>query len=331
MLFVSVLIVGIIVVYGLGKTMHNFDDILKKYILTFSKLVRDGVIDIDHGLNQKFDFWIARLEQVIPELNGVVPPFRQSLCSITLVKEGNGIKNIGECSFAIQDRTLFVVPNREVHSSVYHSTECTGYVLFFNIDFFHGTPVPQQCISGRKIFKQLSRPYLYLDAAGSELLSSLFECILDSGDMNRGEWLEVAALKIFEIALSCDRFFTRASLIVDNDSHHTVLEKFSHLLDIHFRTNREVQFFAASLNIHPNHLNFLLKKHCGKNAKQYINNKIVSESKYLLSNSGFMVKEIAYFLGFDDANNFSTFFQKVTGLSPSAYRNSVRRSSMEQN
>jgi AraC-like DNA-binding protein len=209
-----------------------------------------------------------------------------------------------------------------ISSTVYESLKCSGYLLLFDIDFFLKTELPQHCIANRKIFQSSSQPYLNLDDTQASALSQIFEKMLNEQKFNEIERREMMAVNILELLMFCDRLFARANLTGNNRVHHPVVEKFTKLLEFNYTSMRSVRQYAQLLNLHPNHLNFLLKKHNGLNAKQIINNRIITESKYLLSNSSFIIKEVASQLGFDDPNNFSTFFHKCTGDSPVAFRTS---------
>ena len=294
--------------------------IFKKYNQAFKRFTADGIIDIDKRVKHKFDFLIHRLQDVIPCVNGYVPPFRQNPYCIVLIKDGSGEKNIGQFSFPIKKNTLFVIPTRVISSSLYHSLKCSGYILLFDINFFLKTELPQHCIVNRKIFKSTTQPYLHLDDSQANALSGIFEKMLNEQQSDAAEKLEMMAVKILELLMFSDRLFSNANLTGNKTIHHPVVDKFTNLLEFNYTSKRSVWQYAEMLNLHPNHLNFLLKKHNGLNAKQIINNKIITESKYLLSNSSFIIKEVASQLGFDDPNNFSTFFHKCTGDSPIAYR-----------
>jgi AraC family transcriptional activator of pobA len=123
-----------------------------------------------------------------------------------------------------------------------------------------------------------------------------------------------------------DRLFTKAELISKEILYHPLIEQFNQLVEINFKHERSVKFYADALAVHPNHINYLLKKHCDLNAKESINKRVILEAKYLLSNPRLSIKNIALYLGFSDANNFSTFFHKCAHASPLAYRNSILKS-----
>ncbi len=79
--------------------------------------------------------------------------------------------------------------------------------------------------------------------------------------------------------------------------------------------------FAATLGIHINHLNKVLKETTGKSTTDIVNGRIVEEAKILLKQTQWNVSQIAYALGFDEVAHFSNFFKKQTELSPMKFRN----------
>jgi AraC family transcriptional activator of pobA len=294
--------------------------ILNMYKRVFTEFHHEPVIDIDKIIKHKFDLSVYRLAEVVSALRGTVPPIKQNCYSIVLVKEGCGEKRIGKFAFPIKENTLYIVPAREVHSSNFESGKCSGYVLFFDIDFFLKTDLPKQCIVNRKVFNEYFQPYLYLEQAQTKGLTEIFENLLQIDDNNDVEIHEMMAIKVLELLIMCDRIFLKTQVAEKTVTYNPVIGKFSRLLEAQHCEIRNVSQYAALLNVHPNYLNYLLKKHTGLSAKQLINNKIISESKYLLSNSALIIKEISSRMGFDDPNNFSSFFQKCTGKSPVLYR-----------
>ena len=80
-----------------------------------------------------------------------------------------------------------------------------------------------------------------------------------------------------------------------------------------------VSQYAEALHITPDYLNASLKSLTGTGAKEHIQNRILIAAKRLLKFSDLNTKEIAYELGFSEPANFSIFFKKHTGISPSKF------------
>jgi AraC family transcriptional regulator, transcriptional activator of pobA len=305
-------------------TDKNDDTIvLEKYRQVYRKYLNDKIIDMDKRMKHPFDFQIYPLETAIPYVNYMVPPSRQTPYWIVLVKKGSGEKSIGSFTFPVKEQTLFIVPKRILHSSNYWSVDVSGYVLLFNIDFFLNNAFPKHLISNKKVLKNSIRPYLYLDAPQTKLLSDMFETILNEHSGDEREKKEMIAIKILEVLINCDRLFSRAEQIGNESYYHPMVERFNSLLEANFTKERMVALYAAALDIHPNNLNFLIREHTGISAKQTINNRIITEAKYLLAHSDLNIKGISNQLGFEESHNFSTFFKKNAGISPLAYRASL--------
>jgi len=79
--------------------------------------------------------------------------------------------------------------------------------------------------------------------------------------------------------------------------------------------------FADQLAVHVNHLNAVIQEVTGKSTRQMIADRVLNESKALLYYSDWSVADIAYSLGFEYPNHFTTFFRKNTGLTPMSLRN----------
>lgn len=83
-------------------------------------------------------------------------------------------------------------------------------------------------------------------------------------------------------------------------------------------------FYADLLNVHPNHLNAVVKGISGKTALQLIHNHLIHIAKSYLTQTNLSIKEIAYQLQFDAPNNFNNFFKKHTQITPGTYRKNAR-------
>lgn len=78
------------------------------------------------------------------------------------------------------------------------------------------------------------------------------------------------------------------------------------------------------LSVSEGHLAKLVKSETGKTAYAYIIDLIIKEAKDLIAHTPLTYSEIAYQLNFSDTSNFSKYFKRETGSSPSVYRNSLK-------
>jgi len=97
-------------------------------------------------------------------------------------------------------------------------------------------------------------------------------------------------------------------------------EAFLQLLKRH-PNRREVSFFANELCITPKYLSIIAKESTGNTAKEMISNYAVAELKLRLKSDSTPLKEIADQLEYPGEAFLCRFFKKLTGITPSRYRN----------
>ena len=95
---------------------------------------------------------------------------------------------------------------------------------------------------------------------------------------------------------------------------------FKSLLEIHFNTSRNADFYAKKLNITYKHLNTICKDLVTITTKQFIDAFVILEAKRLLINSEIKSTELAYSLGFEEPTNFVKYFKKHTGFTPNSFK-----------
>ena len=110
---------------------------------------------------------------------------------------------------------------------------------------------------------------------------------------------------------------------VTRDLRHKkeVYEIFLHLLYRHFRTERQIRFYADKLNVSSPYLSRLIKEISGTTVNDHITSLLYKEICNLLKQSDMTMREIADYLHFCDQSAMSNFFKLRSGMSPLAYRN----------
>jgi AraC-like DNA-binding protein len=89
--------------------------------------------------------------------------------------------------------------------------------------------------------------------------------------------------------------------------------------------NIKISEIADAFGYSPKYLSHLFSEIRGISLKQFITSQKMETACYYLTDSDKTVSEIAVELGFSDVHNFSKAFKKVTGLSPSSYRNTYAK------
>jgi AraC-like DNA-binding protein len=105
-----------------------------------------------------------------------------------------------------------------------------------------------------------------------------------------------------------------------------------HLLDIiHGRVAKmfEIRDIAALMHIHPTHLTNTVKLATGEHPCMFYERKLVALSKNMLEENKMSINAIASLLTYDPSN-FTKFFKKFAGTTPSQYREAYLTSKLAQ-
>jgi AraC family transcriptional activator of pobA len=104
----------------------------------------------------------------------------------------------------------------------------------------------------------------------------------------------------------------------------TLVQRFRALLELHLRRHAPLAFYAAQLQVTPDHLSRSCRMVTGLSALDLLHERLLVESRRLLAYTQAPVADVARELGFEDPAYFSRFFARRAGQSPVAYRVALR-------
>jgi AraC family transcriptional regulator, transcriptional activator of pobA len=105
-----------------------------------------------------------------------------------------------------------------------------------------------------------------------------------------------------------------------------LVRRFKVLLKQHFISKKIVADYASALCVTPNYLNRTIKRVTGLTASYHIQQQIILEAKRQAIHANASMKEIAYYLGFDNLAHFSKYFKNNTGMSFTNFKRSLGNS-----
>ena len=103
------------------------------------------------------------------------------------------------------------------------------------------------------------------------------------------------------------------------------VQRFRHAIARRFREQPSMAACADELGITPTQLNRACQQVLGHNALGVLHARLLLEAQRELAYTTMSVKQIAFGLGFADAAYFTRFFQRHTGRTPSASRETLER------
>jgi AraC family transcriptional regulator, transcriptional activator of pobA len=247
---------------------------------------------------------------------------RSNYFSVHWIQDGGGVfwADFGRYAFG-SNSLLFLVPYQ---LSRFESTESVrGLTVQFHANFFCIETHHEEVGCNGILFNDLyGFPVVRLSDADVQAVARLFEDMgreLRGGALAHSEVL-VSFLKILLVQA------TRLKLQQQDLSRQPAstvpaeLGRLQESIETHFRLRHAPADYAELLSIGPKSLARLVKTHLRKTLTELIRERIVKQAKWELLHTVKPIKQIAMDLGFDDIFYFSRLFKRVTGCSPTFFR-----------
>ncbi|MCP4727292.1 MAG: helix-turn-helix domain-containing protein [bacterium] len=239
---------------------------------------------------------------------------------IMVIREGKG-------SFFLDDNEYPVVPKKVIFSSPGQvrrwkvSGPVKGYVLFFEAEFISQFFNDTQFVQKFHFFDNpLKRTDLDISVEEFQKLKTFLEQIASEITAFKDYSEDMLRAVLYQVLVFLNRLYSSKYNIEPSQKHCMHTNRFMDLLEENFLTLKKVEDYAGLLNLTPNHLNYLSKKHFGCSAKGLINNRIILEAKRFLLYTELTVKEIGYRLSFEDPSYFVRYFKRCAGTTPFSFR-----------
>ncbi|MDN5478381.1 MAG: helix-turn-helix transcriptional regulator [Chryseobacterium sp.] len=251
---------------------------------------------------------------------------------VALKREAKGKVRYGQQHYDYDKGVLsFTAPNQVQYLDL-HTMECgEGYLLIFHEDFILKHPLAH-IISGYGFFSYAVNEALHLSEDEETNLIEIFHKI-DKECQHIDKHTQEIILSQIDLLLNYSNRFYERQFITRKSNNQQLLARFEKFVNDYYDQEQSaekgiltVHLIAEAMHLSPNYLSDLLRFHTGMNTQQHIHEKLITKSKEKLSATELSVGEIAYSLGFEHAQSFSTLFKKKTRMAPLEFRAGFRLS-----
>lgn len=250
-------------------------------------------------------------------------PFYPKNISFFILKKGKMIYDRQVETLVVEKPILGFIDKNTVYEFSYLSDDLELFIISFTQEFTNSLSLKTNSLQSYTYFKEYASQNMILSSQQLKELVAfaiLFESILLDGDKNPNTKNILGSVfsGLVQLIAGYDSINTKINQKTTRSELITL--QFLRNVEIHFRNEQDVSFYAKKQFITVRHLTVTLKNVTGKTARQIISEFLIKEAKAILIDSDKTIYQIANDLGFSDGYTFSHFFKKNTTMSPSEYR-----------
>ncbi|SHL36473.1 AraC-type DNA-binding protein [Chitinophaga jiangningensis] len=223
---------------------------------------------------------------------------------------------------------LFAAPGQIIGGNDHEGAVCSQYTLLIHPDFFLGYALAKK-IKQYGFFSYSTNETLHLSEEEKNTILSIFSFMETELNGRIDDFSQDVMISQIELLLNYANRFHKRQFLTRKAASAGVLQKMEEILEAYFNEEESlrqgiptVAFLAEKLNLTPNYLSDMLRTLTGQSAQQHIHDRLIEKAKEKLSTTDLSVSEIAYALGFEYPQSFSTLFKSKTKLSPLEFRKS---------
>lgn len=272
------------------------------------------------------DVEVLRLEELLrpPFHENTTKPTRAHFHTLLLIEAGVSVHHVDFEEERMGPGHLLAIPKGHVQAFD-PARVISGYLALFTADFLeHCSLHARRLVLASQVFLRAG-VHLHLGQTSLTRVQRAFATLADhASPVSSNRFASEALISAFSLLI-----FTVAGLpetavaVVAQMPDDELVVQFQALLEARFAVSRQASSYARALHVSLRTLDRRLVTTQGHTARQAISARVVLEAKRMLTQLDLPIKNIAYELGFSEAQNFTRFFRMQTGLSPQAFRSSL--------
>lgn len=278
--------------------------------------------------NEKQDLHVISIaERIRKGGETVLNPHRTDFYLLIYVTSGKSSHMVDFEDIQLNKNSIIIIQPNQVHCFK-EAKDYDGILVAFTESFYIRTLSDQLFLENANMFNVLNvRSKILLSKAENKDYEQIIQCL--TNELSKPfDFLQHPILNKYlsNMLLYIERnyidFFKRKGLISKECTYTSTFKK---LVNKKYMLHTSVKEYAKELLISERTLQNATLAVLGKSPKSIIDNHLIVEAKRLLIHDHISIKEISYRLGFDEPTNFTKFFGKQTGHSPTLLKEKHKR------
>jgi len=250
-------------------------------------------------------------------------PHMHGFFEIIWFQEGEGVHLVDFNEYPVFPGTVFFISPGQIHSfDKSHNQE--GIVMKICADLLNDLNLGESTYIRYNVFNAFDQlPFIKISDNDTMSLLAITEAMKaelnEVGSLGHKDYLS-HLISLFILRVQRNNIQTNTQTLNPVKVSNKTFLSFRRLLEENYRKVHTVKEYATMLHVTSKTLTQYTNECSSYSPLEIINNRIALEARRLLRYSTLSVKEIAFYLGFDDPSYFVKFFKRMIGQSPADYR-----------
>ncbi|MBO9152163.1 helix-turn-helix domain-containing protein [Chitinophaga sp. GCM10012297] len=226
-------------------------------------------------------------------------------------------------NFALSPQTLLFLQPGQIQRMVCFGKNSDGWILFLDNKLIdeHARLMIEEALFNGPLVALSPADVLWFTRYFELLYQTYYDEALDNFHKPAVNALVVPG--IFKVAAAF-RVNARSAAGAYSQRSIELTINFKRLVRKHYRELKKPNDYAELMNLSISYLNDTIKSVTGFTASYFIQQEMLREGQRLLCYSDQTIKEIAAYLGYDDAKYFNRIFTKLAKISPGRFRSNFK-------
>jgi AraC-like DNA-binding protein len=250
-------------------------------------------------------------------------PRRMGCKLFALCTQGKAQYSVDTVEYTVYANDMMIISEGQITDDVMLSRDFNGMGIIVSDDFFNEIVKDVHELSTLFLFTR-ANPVCHLTQQECDNIVDYFRMLKQkTDDLKHHFRRETVRSLLTTMIYDLSNIIFRMQNTVDRRQTRgeAIFTQFLQLVELNFRHERRVSWYAKQLCISPKYLSEIIKQVSRRTPNDWIDNFVTLEIRVLLRNSTKIIKEIAQELNFPNQSFFGKFFKEHVGVSPSQYRN----------
>ncbi len=253
-------------------------------------------------------------------------PFKLDVTAAMICATGTIKGSINLTPYSAEAPCLVVILPDQILQYEYVSDDFSGHIILMSKRFSDSLLLNLQ--ERMPLFFSISsNPFMPLNSEQLDILTHYYQMlqstVLMKDNPYRSEIVKHLTQAFFYGTYHIFQGFLHNSRISGKDKkskHELLLERFLNEVQMHYKQQRGIEFYAGKLCLTPKYLSKVVKETGGLSAGEWIDNYVMLEAKALLKSTNMTIQQISDELNFASQSFFGKYFKRHAGVSPKEYR-----------